>query len=556
MPSTVSLPEPVPSRAVSLALLAMLALGTPVRSAAQAEAGREPAPGPAASPAAAAEPGPVAEPEPARRVIFLPESYKLQLREEIKRDVLEQARREGWASPDLVPAWLARFKLSGDFRGRFDRVIFVPGNANGGEFPDFNAINTNKPFDMRGVDLVNDRYLNVDQSRSRQRIRARLVTGVELGEYWTFGMRLGTGEGSTPTSSNQTLGGSGGMFSKYQVWLDRAFLRYQLGGEKGSNLALLFGRFDNPFLGTDLLWWDDLGFDGVALKGQVNVGGGVAPFLNGGAFPVYSTGMAYPAERSDKFPGRAKWLYAAQLGVRWQPLDTLTIGLAAAFYDFDQVEGRATPPCDTNLKDITCLGDEARPPFAQKGNTYMALRTPSAAALAAEASSLVPRYQFFGLASRFREAVATGRVDLLLGSKLKVGLDLEYVRNQGFKKREVAALALNNRGPLQGTDPLGPFVGGNDGALVRTSLGSPELKSTWDWRVRLGYRQLASDAVLDALNDPDFGQGGTNLKGYSVDVTVVVASHLTASARWLSADQVTGPRYAVDVLQLDLAARF
>jgi hypothetical protein len=557
MTPTFSPPGPAPARALTLALLSLGALVAvaPPRALAQANPPREQAPGPVAPPVISPT-TPPAEPEPARRVIFLPESYKLELREEIKRDVLEQAQREGWAAPNLVPAWLARFRFSGDFRGRFDRIVFPPGNANGGEFPDFNAINTGKPFDVKGVDLANDRYLNVDQSRTRTRVRARLGVGVELGQGFSTGLRLGTGEGSTPVSNNQTLGASGGVFSKYQVWVDRAFLKYELGEGAPSSFALLVGRFDNPFLGTDLLWWDDLGFDGVAVKGRIYAGGGVTPFLTGGAFPIYTTPMAYPAERPDKFSSLNKWLYAAQLGVQWDPRHALSIKLAAAFYDFDQVQGRPSQPCDTNLSAVSCDGDERRPSFAQKGNTYMALRTPSAAALAAEASSLAPRYQYFGLASQFREVAATLRIDLQLSPALKIWLDGEYVRNTGFHKSEIESQALNNRGPVQGTDPIGPFVGGNDGMMARVAFGTPELDHRWDWRARLAYRRLASDAVLDALNDPEFGQGGTNLKGPSVEITLALANRVTAAARWYSADQVAGPKYAVDTLQFDLAARF
>jgi hypothetical protein len=539
------------ARVSRLALLALMALATPGRASPQVTTPPDPVAGQEAPPAA-----PPAEAEPVKRVIFLPESYKLQLREEIKQDVLEQARREGWAAPNLVPPWMARFRFSGDFRGRFERIIFVPGNANGGEFPDFNAINTNKPFDMKGVDLANDRYLNVDRSRSRSRLRARLGVAIDLGQDFSAGMRVGTGEGSTPVSSNQTLGASGGTFSKFQVWLDRAYLKYEPGEGQASSLAILLGRFDNPFLGTGLLWWDDLGFDGVAVKGKVDVGGGVTPFLTGGAFPIYSAAMAYPAERPDKFASLDKMLYAAQVGLQVAPDPAFTLKLAVAFYDFDRVEGRQSGPCDTNLKDITCDSDDSRPSFAQKGNTYLTVRTPSAAALTAEASSLVARYQFFGLASRFREAAATGRMELLVGPGLKIGLEAEYVRNLGFNRKQIEAKALNNRGPLQGSDPIGPFVGGNDGMLARVSFGSPEMNERWDWKAQLAYRRVASDAVLDALNDSDFGQGGTNLKGPSVDVMVALAKRVTAAVRWFSADQVAGPRYAVDGLQVDLAARF
>ena len=58
---------------------------------------------------------------------------------------------------------------------------------------------------------------------------------MELDDGFTMGIRIATGENNTPTSTNQSLGvannGQGGNFSKYAIWLDRAFVRYELGGK-------------------------------------------------------------------------------------------------------------------------------------------------------------------------------------------------------------------------------------------------------------------------------------------------------------------------------------
>ncbi len=65
--------------------------------------------------------------------------------------------------------------------------------------------------------------INVDQDRTRIRIRARIGAEVDLGEGFTAGMRIGTGQDNQPVSMNQTLGGAGGgqggNFSKYAIWL-------------------------------------------------------------------------------------------------------------------------------------------------------------------------------------------------------------------------------------------------------------------------------------------------------------------------------------------------
>jgi hypothetical protein len=306
-----------------------------------------------------------------------------------------------------------------------------------------------------------------------------------------------------------------------------------------------------------MLWSPDVNLDGAMLQVSQRASESLRLFFTGGAFPLYITAFAFPAERTDKFPSRNRWLYGGQGGAE------LRLGsggglfrVAASFFDFDKVEGQAGSPCDTNLSFVTCTGDDSRPSFAQKGNTYFALRTPSAAALQLEAASSVPRYQFFGLASRFRELVGTARLDLPLTSSVTFGVEGEYVHNAGFNKEQIAGVALNNRGASSDADLLGPYQGGPNGVQVRVSFGSPTQLHRWDWQARLMYRYLESDAVLDALNDQDFGLGGTNLKGYGIDFTVWVSDGVYLMPRWFSANQIVGPAYAVDVLQVDLGVRF
>ena len=507
--------------------------------------------------AKAAAPPDASAPE-VKRVVYVPESVKAELREEIKKEVLDQAKRENWAAPNGIPDWLKRFKLKGDIRTRWERSLFGAGNANTGDFPDFNAINTGKPVNVASnlIDVANDRFLNVDQNRNRPRLRARLGVDADVGQGFSAGLRLASGDGNTPVSTNQTLGGSPGNFSKYQFWLDRAFLRYD--ALQGA-LAAEIGRFENPFFSTDLLWDDDVNLDGLAIQVKAPPVGGVRPFFTAGAFPVFTSAFNFPPDRTDKFKSLDKWLYAAQIGADWKLDDSLGVKLGVAFYYFDKLEGRVSGrQCDTNLKDVFCDTDESRPAFAQKGNTYMPLRTPSDAALAAEASNpdSTPQYQFFGLAARFRELTVTGRVDFKVAPLLKLWVDAEYVRNVGFSKKQVTLVALNNRGSSADPFALGPYQGGDTGYLGRLTLGSSTQNTRWDWNASLAYRHVESDAVVDAFADSDFGLGGTNLKGYIVSGALALADGVWAGARWMSADAIAGPTYRVDVLQIDLSARF
>jgi hypothetical protein len=437
-------------------------------------------------------------------------------------------------------------------RARLERVLYPPGLDNTGYFNDFAAINAGSGFDVRGIDLSGDRYLNVDQDRTRPRLRARLGVDADVAPWVGAGIRLATGENGAPVSTNQTLGANGGDFSKYPVWLDRAFIRVGTPPDASRSLALAVGRFENPFFKTELLWSESVNMDGAALTAAS--GSGFKVFGTAGAFPTFSTPLAYAAERPAKYPSHDKWLLAGQVGTDWRPTPQLGIKLGVAYYDFYGVEGRASSPCDTNLKGITCDTDDTRPPFAQKGNTYRALRTPSSQALVAEATG-ASRYQYFGLASSFREVAGTLRIELPAAGPVRPALDGEYVWNAAFSKSRAAEMAVNNFAQCTSSG-CQQYGGGAHGVLASLTLASANPEALWTWEASLGFRRIETDAVVDAFNDPDFGLGGTNLRGYVAGFTLGYTRRVNLTVRWFSADRITGAPYGVDVLQTELLARF
>ena len=208
------------------------------------------------------------EAEDTIRVPYIPESVKAQLREEIKEEVMTQAREERWAAPRTLPDWVSRFKLFADLRTRYEGDFFPDGNDNTGAFPNFNAINTGPPFDITGTTF--SPQLNVDQDRHRIRLRVRFGVAADLGDNFTAGLRIATGENNSPVTTNQSLGAAnsaqGGNFSKYAIWLDRGFVKYEVGGTPEADFSAWLGRFDNPWSPLELIWDDDLGFDGWPLR--------------------------------------------------------------------------------------------------------------------------------------------------------------------------------------------------------------------------------------------------------------------------------------------------
>jgi hypothetical protein len=185
----------------------------------------------AAAKQAIAQTPPPPEDDGTVRVTYVPAIVRNQIRDQVKDEVMAQAKEEGWASPDLIPKWLPKFKPFADIRVRYEIDSFPSGNDNTGAFPNFNAINTGAPFNVAGDQF--SPQLNTDQDRYRLRLRARFGADLNLTQGFTSGIRVATGQDNSPTSTNQTLGspyqGQGGNFSKYAIWLDRAFIQYELG---------------------------------------------------------------------------------------------------------------------------------------------------------------------------------------------------------------------------------------------------------------------------------------------------------------------------------------
>jgi hypothetical protein len=319
------------------------------------------------------------------------------------------------------------------------------------------------------------------------------------------------------------------------------------------------GRFEYPFFNArDLLWSNEnVNMDGFAGKG-VLLAGPLAPFLIAGAFPVFNTQLSFPATSPAKFPSIDKWLFGAQLGTDWKLSEPLNLKLGLAFYYYSNISGVPSAPCDTNLSYTVCNTDITRPSFAQNGNTYMVIRTPSSAALLAEATNpLTPRYQYFGLASKFHLLTLTGRFDAVVLKPLTVTLEAEFVWNTGFSPTKVGSIALNNLGKCDSNGGnCNRYAGGGHAGVGRVSFGHPLMRKQWSWSVSFAYLYVESDAVLDAFTNPDFFIAGTNYKGYLAEGQVALADNVLFRLRWLSQDNIVGPTLKADVLQIDLWARF
>lgn len=484
-------------------------------------------------------------------VQYVPEIVKAQIRDEIEADVLKQARAENWMVPNAVPPWVSRLNVYGNIRVRYEGDFFPSGNDNTGAFPNFNAINAGSPYDTTGTSFPPER--NVDQDRERFRLLSQFGTGINLENGFTAGLRIATGENNSPVSPNQSFGAAnnsqGGDFSKYAIWLDRAFIKYEVGGLPTKNLALTVGRFDNPFFSPSEIVWDrDLGFDGLAVQGRQAVVEGVTAFGAGGAFPVFNTDFNFSSNRPDKYPSSDKYLLGGQLGVDWKINDDFNFKGATAYYYFYNCSGELSNPFVPLTSQDQGNTDDLRPAFAQYGNTYMELRniTPTAA----NNFGTINQWQYYGLASSFEDIVVSGRLDYKHFEPFNAALFGEFVINPAFDRGHVDSVAVNN------LNSNNSYVGGNIAWIIGTKVGAVTLQKRWDWNCWLDYRYVESDAVIDGFCDSDFGGGGTNVKGYTIGGALAITPRVFLTLRWMSSDQVAGPTLKADVIQFDVNAKW
>ena len=194
--------------------------------------------------------------------------------------------------------------------------------------------------------------------------------------------------------------------------------------------------------------------------------------------------------------------------------------------------------------------DGTRPSFAQRGNTYMALR--DIIPTAANDFGTKYQYQYYGLATPFRVLTATGRLDYGGYDPIKFALTGEYIKNLAFDAGAIGAKAVNNR---TGSG-VGTFDGGDTAWNLGFQFGRTALAQRGDWVAGLGYRYVESDAVVDGFTDSDFGGGGTNLQGFTLGGVVAVSPSVRLGLKWMSSDEVSGPPLSTDTLQFDINAKF
>lgn len=496
----------------------------------------------AASTAVAA--GPVAAPGDVR-VQYVPAAVRDQIRDQVKAEVMATAKQENWAAPNTFPDWASRISFDGDIRLRDESRYYSDSNSN--EIVDFAKLNNNGPYDVNPNSSTNlPPLLNTREDRTNQfRIRARLGMKAVISPEWTAGIRIGTGSDNNPVSTTQSLGGG---FAKKDIWLDQGYLNWKPTDE----LTLTGGRFANPFMSTDMLYSNDLNFDGVAaiFDHKLNRDWGV--FGTVGAFPVDYTNDTASSNGFDKEESDNKWLYGAQIGAKWAVNSNNRLKGALAYYRFDDIQGQRSSPCEPWAGAPGCDSDGSRAAFMQKGNSVFLLRDITPNPLN---PTTTPQPQFVGLASEFNLLDLNLVWDADLPQDFKLRSQGNYIHNlaydEGDMRKRSAGQIVNN------LDSDGNIESGANAWMVQFTLGSAlDLKKQGDWNMFAGYKYIQPDALPDGFNDSSFHLGGTNAKGYFLGGNYGLAKNVYATGRWMSTEAVYGAPFDIDVLQLEINTRF
>jgi len=471
------------------------------------QAGQNP---PADAPLAPGAPGAAVAPGVVR-VPYVPETVKQEMREEIKQDVLAQAKEERWAEPGALPDWIRRITWYGDVRVRYQGERFPIDNVPNAtpeqlSLPQFGAYvltNTSDPVNIL-------------------RFRARLGMEANIGDTVTTGVRLasgGVGLGTNGASETQTLGN---YTSRESIGFDLAYLTYH----PSSWFSMTGGRLGNPFFhSTTLVWANDLSLEGIVASFTPHFGERFSVFATAGAFPILDV------EPAPTTSAASKWLYGYETGIHWQFAEASLLHLGAALYDYRHIEGILNPTPYSTIYSATAA------PFRQDGNSVFDIN---------ELANTLNGTQNYliGLDSKFHEANATAVLDLGFGARTHVILDLDYVKNLGFDHADILArtgLALAER---------------TTGAQGDIKVGDANFARRYNWQAFVGYRYAQRDSVVDAFTDSDFHLGGTNAQGYILGGEFAFEKNSTLRARWMSSKQIDGLPLAIDVLQVDVAASF
>ena len=366
-----------------------------------------------------------------------------------------------------TPDWVTGYKLSGDFRGRYDDVSTdIPAFATPGA----------------GVPKKEDNNM-------RLRYRLRVGLTVNMKDDLQVGFRVGSGDGG-PLSNNQTLSGNA---SKKTLYVDAAYGRWTPINDGTWMVAGTLGKMDQPFQASPMVFDPDYTPEGAALQATYKISDKNSLAFNGAGLVL------------DQTTSRGPFLYGGQIiwNATWSPKISTSLGLA----DYNIAD-------DANFPPGTTVGIST-PYDSNLGNTIRPVTIPSFPATSTG-------YTF---ANHFNPVVASGSATYTFDSfplyrgAFPVKFAGEYMNNP--------AAAHNNEGWWAGVT-LGKS--GKKGLWdISYRYQRLEANAWWDQIVDDDNIAVtpATPATLPVTSG--FAVGGTNIKGHLIKFNYSIYDSLTFS---------------------------
>ena len=351
------------------------------------------------------------------RVTYVPQVVQDQITAQVKQDVQasvvadvkKAAAEEGWGVPAALPGWVRNARWSGDIRVRGEYTGYSSGNAKIA-YLDFQNVNDAGGIGKAGSDAL----LNTTEDQIRYQLKTNLGGQFDLAPNAIAAIRFGTGNQLNPVTRNQALGSYDQTFP---ILLEEAYLRLGTSPSARNHQVLFWaGRTPNPFQSTELVWDNDVRFNGFTAQYSWN-----NPQLPGEAHRargLFATAGAYPIQEI-QLSQDDKWLVAGQLGYELDPMAELRLSVAAAYYDYRNIEGKRNAP-DSSLLDYTA------PDFLQKGNTVFDIR-----------NDTNPDTNLFALAADYNLLDISALASWTIRPDLVLDVAANFVTNVGYNYGEV-----------------------------------------------------------------------------------------------------------------------
>ncbi|HVF26812.1 MAG TPA: putative porin [Pyrinomonadaceae bacterium] len=341
--------------------------------------------------------------------------------------------------------------------------------------------------------------------RHRGRVRARLAVRGQINKEFEWGLRLATGSFADDISSNQTLTD---FYNRKPFTVDQAFVTYR--PARVSGLRLQGGKFETPWLSTEMTFDQDLQMEGInesysrdfknsALENLTFVAWQL-PFLERNSAFVRNPNGTVNVEQSRR-GGRDLALYGAQLQARLQPAAKTALTLSAANHYFSgtqfitpiqffgnqlqlpvtvTIPATATTPAQTLTGQATIARD-----LLVSGNGNLGLTTATNNAVNADGR----------LASGFNLVDLLGRIELTHSARFPVTLLFNFVTNT--QARDVVATGA-------GGSTVRFANHENNGYWAEIQAG--KTRERGDFLLGYTLMRIEKDAVLTPFNISDVGQ--------------------------------------------------